>query len=87
MCVCWVGGAKLSVHVCVWCVLEGFGGQWSDMLQGCYHSNSRMGQRVAMAPRSQGQREGPGGLSLCVCGVGGRGWSGDRRPVQLYWVC
>lgn len=31
------------------------------MLQGCYHSNSRMGQRVAMAPRSQGQREGPRG--------------------------
>lgn len=30
------------------------------MLQGCYHSNSKMGQRVAMAPRSQGQREGLG---------------------------
>lgn len=58
MCVC--------VCVCVYaCVLGG--GQWSDMLQGCYHSNSGMGQRVAMAPRSQGQGEGPGGLSFSPC--------------------
>lgn len=40
---------------------------WSDMLQGCYHSNSRMGQRVAMASRSRGQGEGPAGLPVCVC--------------------
>lgn len=36
------------------------GVQWSDMLQGCYHSNGGMGQRVAMVPRSQGRGRGGG---------------------------
>lgn len=57
--------------MCAECV----GGQWSDMLQGRNHSNSRMGQWVAMAPRSQGQGEGPGGPALAfyvfVCMLGG----------------
>lgn len=78
--------------MCV-CVLRG-GGQWSDMLQGCYHSNSRMGQRVAMAPRSQGQGEGLEGsrslpVYMCVCVLIGRerAGEGERCPFQLYWVC
>lgn len=67
--------------MCAECV----GGQWSDMLQGCNHSNSRMGQWVAMAPRSQGQGEGPGGptLASCVCVyVGGMAVNWWNREVS-----
>lgn len=73
----------VRVHVCVHAlVMEGRGVVVRHAPRLLPQQQQEMGQRVAMAPRSQGQREGPGGwlipaicvlimngvfVSVCVC--------------------
>lgn len=56
-----------SIYVCVLDVLGWRGGNGQTCSKVVTTATEGMGQRVAMAPRSQGQGVGPGGLSFCSC--------------------